>query len=249
MSSALAGRVALVTGASRGIGRAIAGTLAQQGAKVVINCLRSVAEAEESAIKIRAEGGTAQVLPFDVTDAAQVRAAVSDIVDQHGRLDILVNNAGLSVNALLPRLREEDWARVLATNLTGTFNCAKAAVRPMLRARYGRIVNVTSVVAEMGNAGQAAYGAAKAGVGGMTRSLAREISGRGVTVNGVAPGLIETEMTADLPEALREEYLRLIPVGRMGTRGEVAALVAFLCGSEAGYITGQVIGINGGLYM
>jgi len=247
--STLAGRVALVTGASRGIGRAIATTLAEQGANVVIGCLTNVALADEAVSQIRAEGGTAQVLPFDVTDAAQVRAAVSEIVDEHGRLDILVNNAGLSVDVLLARLKEADWATVLATNLTGVFHCTKAVLRPMLRARYGRIVNVTSIVAEMGNAGQAAYGAAKAGVGGMTRSLAREISGRGVTVNGVAPGFIETEMTAGLPEAVREEYLRLIPVGRMGTPGEVAALVAFLCSPAAGYITGQTIGINGGLYM
>lgn len=247
--STLAERVALVTGASRGIGRAIATTLAEQGANVVIGCVRNVASANDAVSQIRAKGGTAQVLPFDVTDAAQVRAAVSEIVDQHGRLDILVNNAGLSVDVLLARLKEADWATVLATNLTGVFHCTKAVLRPMLRARYGRIVNVTSIVAEMGNAGQAAYGAAKAGVGGMTRSLAREISGRGVTVNGVAPGFIETEMTADLPEAVREDYIRLIPVGRMGTPGEVAALVAFLCSPATGYITGQTIGINGGLHM
>lgn len=247
--SALAGHVALVTGASRGIGRAIAIALAEQGGKVIINCLKSVALADEAVRQVQAEGGTAQVLPFDVTDAAQVRGAVTEIVDQHGRLDILVNNAGLSVDALLARLKDADWARVLATNLTGVFHCAKAVLRPMLRARYGRIVNVTSVVAEMGNAGQTAYGAAKAGVGGMTRSLAREVSGRGVTVNGVAPGFIETEMTADLPEAVRQGYLPLIPVGRMGTVREVAALVAFLCSPDAGYITGQVIGVNGGLYM
>ena len=247
--STLAGRVALVTGASRGIGRAIATTLAEQGANVVIGCLSNVALADEAVSQIRAEGGAAQVLPFDVTDADLVRAAVGEIVDQHGRLDILVNNAGLSVDVLLARLKEADWGTVLATNLTGVFHCTKAVLRPMLRARYGRIVNLTSIVAEMGNAGQAAYGAAKAGVGGMTRSLAREISGRGVTVNGVAPGFIETEMTADLPEAVREQYLRLIPVGRMGTPGEVAALVAFLCSPAAGYITGQTIGINGGLYM
>jgi len=245
----LAGQVALVTGASRGIGRAIAGTLAHEGASVIINCLHSVAEAEQAVGRIRAEGGAARLSPFDVTDATQVQEAVNAIVDEHGRLDILVNNAGLSVSGLLVRVKEEDWARVLGTNLTGVFHCTKAALRPMLRARHGRVVNVTSVVAEMGNAGQAAYGAAKAGVGGMTRSLAREVSGHGVTVNGVAPGFIETEMTADLPEALRQEYLRLIPVGRMGTAEEVAWLVAFLCGPKAGYITGQVIGINGGLYM
>jgi 3-oxoacyl-[acyl-carrier protein] reductase len=215
----------------------------------MVNYLRSEAEAAETAARIHAAGGTAELWCFDVTDGARVHAAVGEIVDRHGRVDILVNNAGLAVDALLPRLKEADWNRVLATNLTGVFHCTQAALRWMLRARYGRIVNVTSVVADMGNAGQGAYAAAKAGVGGITRSLAREIARRGITVNGVAPGFIETEMTADLPEAVREEYLRLIPVGRMGSCEEVAALVAFLCCPEAAYITGQIIGVNGGLYM
>jgi 3-oxoacyl-[acyl-carrier protein] reductase len=249
MTGALAGQVAVVTGASRGIGRAIAATLAARGATVAVNYLENREAAEDTLARIRAIGGAAESCPFDVSDAAATRHAIDQIVDRYGRLDILVNNAGVSVNALLPRLKEADWGRVLATNLTGVFHCTQAVLRAMLRSRYGRIVNLTSVVAELGNAGQTAYGAAKAGVAGMTRSLAREIAGRGITVNCVAPGFIETEMTAALPDAVRQEYLRLIPVGRLGTADDVATLVAFLCTPDAGYITGQVIGVNGGMYM
>jgi 3-oxoacyl-[acyl-carrier protein] reductase len=249
MTGAFAGQVAVVTGASRGIGRAIAATLAARGATVAVNYLENREAAEDTLARIRAIGGAAESCPFDVSDAAATRHAIDQIVDRYGRLDILVNNAGVSVNALLPRLKEADWGRVLATNLTGVFHCTQAVLRAMLRSRYGRIVNLTSVVAELGNAGQTAYGAAKAGVAGMTRSLAREIAGRGITVNCVAPGFIETEMTAALPDAVRQEYLRLIPVGRLGTADDVATLVAFLCAPDAGYITGQVIGVNGGMYM
>jgi len=247
--SALAGRVAIVTGGSRGIGKAIAVTLAARGALVVVNYRANQGAAEDAVAGIRAGGGTAELCRFDVSDGEATHQAVRQIVDRHGRIDILVNNAGVSVNALLPRLKEADWARVLATNLTGVFHCTQAVLRTMLRSRYGRIVNLTSVVAELGNAGQTAYGAAKAGVTGMTRSLAREIASRGITVNCVAPGFVETEMTAELPQAVREEYLRLIPVGRLGEAGDVAALVAFLCAPDAGYITGQEIGVNGGMYM
>jgi 3-oxoacyl-[acyl-carrier protein] reductase len=249
MSGALAGQVALVTGASRGIGRAIAAALATRGATVAVNYLGNQQAAEDTLAQIRAIGGSAEPCRFDVSDASATRHAVDQIVDRHGRLDILVNNAGVSVNTLLPRLKEADWARVLATNLTGVFHCTQAVLRAMLRGRYGRIVNLTSVVADVGNAGQTAYGAAKAGVAGMTRSLAREIAGRGITVNCVAPGFIETEMTAALPDTVRQEYLRLIPVGRPGTVEDVAMLVAFLCAPDTGYITGQVIGVNGGMSM
>jgi 3-oxoacyl-[acyl-carrier protein] reductase len=247
--TSLAGQVALVTGASRGIGRAVAVALGARGARVLVNCRIGREAAAATVAQIEAHGGAAEVAPFDVRDQPQVTTAVRAIVDRHGRVDILVNNAGVSVSGLLPRLKAADWQDVLSTNLTGAMHCTQAVLRPMLRARYGRIVCVTSVVADMGNAGQVAYGAAKAGVGGMIRSLAREVGGRGITVNGVAPGAIDAGMTTELPAALRGEYLRLVPVGRLGRPEEVAAAVAFLCLPEAGYITGQVVAVNGGLYM
>ncbi len=249
MSEALAGQVALVTGGSRGIGRAVALRLAAGGATVVVNFRENSAAAEETVGLIAAAGGRSSTSRFDVGDAEAVRVGVQNIVDEHGRLDLLVNNAGVSVDALLLRLKEEDWERVLRTNLTGVFHCTKAAVRAMVRARYGRIVNLTSVVAEMGNAGQAAYAAAKAGVIGLTKSLAREVAARGITVNAVAPGLVETDMTAGLDDRQRSFYTNVIPAGRIATPEDVAAAVAFLASPEAGYITGQVLHVNGGLYM
>ena len=229
MSETLAGQVALVTGGSRGIGRAIALRLAAAGATVVVNYRENAPAAEETARLIAAAGGRACAARFDVGDAEAVRVGVQNIVDEHGRLDLLVNNAGLAVDALLLRLKEEDWERVLRTNLTGVFHCTKAAVRAMVRARYGRIVNLTSVVAEMGNAGQ--------------------VAARGVTVNAVAPGLVETDMTAGLDDQQRAFYTNVIPAGRIATPEEVAGAVAFLVSPEAGYITGQVLHVNGGLYM
>ena len=249
MSGALTGQVALVTGGSRGIGRAVALRLAAAGATVVVNYRENAPAAEETVRLIAAAGGRACAARFDVGDAEAVRVGVQNIVDEHGRLDLLVNNAGLAVDALLLRLKEEDWERVLRTNLTGVFHCTKAAVRAMVRARYGRIVNLTSVVAEMGNAGQVAYAAAKAGVIGFTKSLAREVAARGVTVNAVAPGLVETDMTAGLDDQQRSFYTNVIPAGRIATPEEISAAVAFLASPEAGYITGQVLHVNGGLYM
>ena len=247
--SALGGQVALVTGGSRGIGRAVALRLAAAGAAVVVNYRENAAAAEETVGRIAAAGGRASAACFDVGDGEAVRVGVQNIVDAHGRLDILVNNAGLTADALLLRLREEEWERALRTNLTGVFHCTKAAVRAMVRARYGRIVNLTSVVAEMGNAGQVAYAAAKAGVIGFTKSLARELAARGVTVNAVAPGLVETDMTAGLDDQQKAFFTNVIPAGRIATPEEVAAAVAFLASPDAGYITGQVLRVNGGLYM
>ena len=249
MSGELAAQVALVTGGSRGIGRSIALQLAAAGADVVVNYLSNAAAADETVRLVHERGGRASALAFDVGDAVAAHAGVQSIVDQKGRLDILVNNAGLAVDALLLRTKEEDWERVLRTNLTGVFHCTKPAVRAMVRGRYGRIINLSSLVAEMGNAGQAAYAAAKAGVIGFTRSLAREVASRGVTVNAVAPGLVATEMTGALTEQQQAVYTGLIPAGRVGTVEEVAAAVVFLASPAAGYITGQVLHINGGLYM
>jgi len=249
MTGALDGQVALVTGASRGIGRAIALGLAAGGATVLVNYLVNEAAAEETVQLVRSAGGAADAVRFDVGDAEAVRAAVGNIVDQRGRIDILVNNAGLAVDALLLRLKEEDWERALRSNLTGVFLCTKATVRAMIRARYGRIVNVTSVVAEMGNAGQSAYAAAKAGVIGFTKSVAREIASRGITVNAVAPGFVETDMTAALDEGQRAFYTNVIPAGRIARPDEIAATVGFLASPAAGYITGHVLHVNGGLYM
>jgi 3-oxoacyl-[acyl-carrier protein] reductase len=240
--------VALVTGASRGIGRAIALRLAAEGAEVVINYLQNAEGAEETVSVVRERGGTASALRFDVGDPEATRIAVQALVERAGRLDVLVNNAGVAVDALVLRLRTEDWERALRVNLSGTFYCARAVLRTMVRARYGRIVNVTSVVAEMGNAGQAAYAAAKAGVIGFTKSLAREVAGRGITVNAVAPGFVETAMTAGLRAEQKSFYTAVVPTGRMGTPDEVGAAVAFLASPAAAYVTGHVLRVNGGLY-
>jgi len=245
----LAGRVALVTGGSRGIGRGIALRLARDGAAVAVTYVSQAAAAEDTVREIEGAGGRAAAFGFDVGDAEAVRGGVDAVVERFGRLDVLVNNAGVAVDGLVLRYKEADWRRVLDTNLTGVFLCTKAALRTMVRARYGRIVNLTSVVAQMGNAGQAAYAAAKAGVIGFTRSVAREVASRGITVNAVSPGFIDTAMTAELTDTQRAAYTTLIPVGRLGAVDEVAAAVAFLASSDAGYVTGHVLDVNGGLYM
>ena len=248
---ALEGRVALVTGASRGIGRAIAVGLGRRGAKVVINYAAREDAAREAAAEVAAAGGTAVVAGFDVANAEQVTEAIKQIGKDHGGLDILVNNAGVAINGLIMRFKDDQWDRTLDVNLTGAFNCARAAASLLLRAKeHGRIICITSVVGEMGNAGQAAYAASKAGVIGLTMSLARELASRGVTANAVSPGFIETDMTAEhLPDAAREKLLTQIPLGRIGRATEVADCVAFLAGPEASYITGQVIRVNGGMLM
>jgi len=249
MSSTLGGQVALVTGASRGIGRAIAERLARDGALVMLNYVQAQAAAEETRAAIQAGGGRAELCRFDVANGSEVNAAVLQIVEKQGRIDIVVNNAGLARDNLLLRLKEEEWAQVMDVNLKGVFLCTKAAARPMLRQRSGRIINLTSVVALTGNPGQAAYTAAKAGVIGFTKTMAKELASRAITVNAVAPGFIETDMTGSLPEEVKTGYLSLIPAGRWGTTAEVAEVVAFLASPLAGYITGQVININGGMYV
>ncbi len=247
--SPLADQVALVTGGSRGIGRAIAQRLAAQGARVVITYVSNQAAADDCVRAIKEAAGQAEAVQFDVADGDATGTAIAELVERCGRLDVLINNAGITIDTLILRMKADDWDRVLAVNLRGAFNCTKAAARTMVRARSGRIVNITSVIAEMGNAGQGAYAAAKAGLIGFTKSMARELAARNITVNAVSPGFIQTEMVQRLPETVRAEYLKVIPAGRLGTAEEVAAAVAFLVQPEAGYITGQVVGVNGGLYM
>jgi 3-oxoacyl-[acyl-carrier protein] reductase len=249
MSEGRTQQVVLVTGASRGIGRAIAERFAQDRNFVIINYVQSQTAAEETLASIHQSGGQAELARFDVANGTEVNAAFQQIVEKHGRIDVVVNNAGLAIDNLLLRLKEEEWERVMDVNLKGVFLCTKAAARPMLRQRSGRIINLTSVVAQTGNPGQAAYTAAKAGVIGFTKTMAKELASRSVTVNAVAPGFIETDMTGSLPEEVKSGYLSLIPAGRWGTAAEVAEVVAFLASPLAGYITGQVININGGMYV
>jgi 3-oxoacyl-[acyl-carrier protein] reductase len=249
MSGMLSGQVALVTGASRGIGRAIAERLARDGVLVLVNYLQNQAAAEETLATIRATGGQAELWPFDIAQGIGITQAIEGIMTRHGKVDILVNNAGVARDNLLLRLKEEEWDQVMNTNLKGLFLCTKAVARSMVRQRYGRIINLTSVVAQTGNPGQAAYTTAKAGVVGFTKTLAKELASRSITVNAIAPGFIETDMTRSLPEQVKTGYLNLIPAGRWGTVAEVAEVVAFLVCPLAGYITGQVINVNGGMYV
>ena len=243
----LTGKVALVTGASRGIGRAIAGRLAAQGALVVAAARGDHARAAVD--DIAAGGGRAEALTLDVTDAAAVEAAPVDIVKRHGRLDIVVSNAGVTRDQLLLRMKRDDWDAVLATNLTATFLLAQAALRPMLKQKGGRIIAISSVVGQSGNAGQSNYAASKAGLIGFAKALAREVASRSITVNVVAPGMIETDMTRAIAEKAQVDWSSQIPLGRLGTVDEVAAAVSFLASDEASYITGHVLAVNGGMYM
>ena len=248
---ALAGKVALVTGGSRGIGRAIGVALGKLGAKVVLNYSSNEAAAAESAAAVTAAGGVAVTKRFDVADPAAVDAAFKEVVAAEGALHILVNNAGVAVNTLVLGAKDADWKRAIDVNLNGTFYCCRAALRALLKAREaGRIINITSITGEGGSAGQAPYVAAKAGIIGLTKTLAKEYASRGITANAVSPGYIDTDMTAtELPEAKRAELLKTIPLGRVGKPEDVAAAVAYLAGPLAGYVTGQVLRVNGGLLM
>ena len=243
----LTGKTAIVTGASRGIGRAIAHTLASRGAVVV-----AAARGENAAgtvAEIREAGRQGEVGSVDVTDASSVDALVAGVLERHGRIDILVNNAGIARDQLMLRMKRDDWDQVLSTNLTSAFTCVQAVLRPMVKQRSGRIVSISSVVGQMGNAGQANYAASKAGLIGFSKALAREVASRNITVNVVTPGLIETDMTKAITEKAQADWTSAIPLGRLGTVDDVAAAVCFLASDEAAYITGQILAVNGGMYM
>jgi len=243
----VAGRVALVTGASRGIGRAIARSLAAGGATVVAAARGE--NARPVADEIRSAGGQAESVALDVTDPTSIEAAVSGAMEAFGRIEILVNNAGVTRDQLLLRMKREDWDAVLATNLTAAFTTVQAVLKPMIKQRYGRVVNITSVVGQSGNAGQANYAASKAGLIGFTKAVALEVASRNVTVNAVAPGLIDTDMTRAITAGAHADWADRIPQKRLGTPEEVAAAVMFLASEEASYITGHVLAVNGGMYM
>ena|SRR3990172_831720 len=245
----LTGKAALVTGGSRGIGRATALELARQGARVAVNYMTQEAAANAVVAAIKEAGGEAFAVQADVGDATAVERMVETLQEHWGRVDILVNNAGINRDTLLMRMSEEDWDAVIRTDLKGPFLCTKAVLRPMLRQRWGRIINLSSIIGTRGNAGQANYAAAKAGLIGFTKSVAKEVASRNITVNALAPGWIESDMVASVPEAYRKEALARIPAGRFGTPEDVAATIAFLASEAASYITGQVLGIDGGMVL
>lgn len=248
-SLSLEGRIAVVSGASRGIGRAIATELSQRGAAVIVNYLKSADDAAEIVSQINESGGKAEVFQADVSKFDQAQALIKFAIDTYDGLDILVNNAGITRDKLIMMMTEEDWDIVQDTNLKSTFNCSKAAVRHMMRKRFGRIINITSVAGQMGNPGQTNYSASKAGQIGFTKALAREVASRKITVNAIAAGYVETDIWAAVPDDAREAILSMIPIGRKGEPVEIAYTVAYLASEQASYITGQIIGIDGGMTM
>jgi 3-oxoacyl-[acyl-carrier protein] reductase len=245
----LDGRIALVTGGSRGIGRACCEALASQGATVVVNYVKGEAAARSVAEGIGAAGGKADVSGFDVADSKAVDAAIDEIIKRHGKIDILIANAGISIDGLLLRLKDEDIEKLWATNVRGAIACARAASRSMMRGRWGRIIFMSSVVGEMGNAGQTAYAATKAAVIGASRSIAREYASRSITVNVVSPGFIDTDMTASMTAGQKEQLAQVVPLGRTGSASDIAAACVYLASEEAGYVTGQVLRVNGGMHV
>lgn len=245
----LSGKVALVTGASRGIGRAVALRLAADGAKIAINFAGNLGKAEEVKKEIESQGGEAILVQGNVADFETVGGMIQKVIDSFGKIDILVNNAGITRDNLLLKMSESDFDEVINTNLKGVFNCTKAVTKLMMKQRSGRIINMSSVVALMGNAGQANYAAAKAGIIGFTKSTAKEFAARGITVNAVAPGFIDTDMTKVIPEKVKEETVKAVPMSRPGIPEDVANAVAFLASEQAAYITGQVLCVDGGMSM
>jgi len=245
----LSGKIAVVTGGSRGIGRAICQRLAALGATVIVNYVSNPAAADETVQGIQSAGGKAEACQFNVAVADEIDAAFKKIIDAHGRVDILVNNAGITRDGLLMKMKDEQWDEVLNTNLKGVFLCTKAVSRAMMKQRWGRIINITSVIGFAGNAGQANYAAAKAGIVGFTKSVAKELASRGITVNGVAPGYIVTDMTKDLSEEVTNTIKGEIPMGVLGEAEDIAGAVAYLASDDARYVTGQFIHVNGGMFM
>jgi 3-oxoacyl-[acyl-carrier protein] reductase len=245
----LDGKVALVTGGSRGIGRACCEALAGQGAAVAINYVKGETAAREVATAIEAKGGKAEIVGFDVADTKATEAAMDALIKRHGKLDILVANAGIAIDGLLLRLKDDDLTRLFDVNVKGALTCARVATKTMMRAKTGRVIFVSSIVGEMGNVGQTAYAATKAALIGAAKSIAREFASRNITVNVVAPGFVDTEMTKSMTDAMKEQMLAAIPLGRTGHAGEIAAACVYLASDEAAYVTGHVLRVNGGMYV
>jgi len=245
----LDGKIALVTGGSRGIGRACAEALAEQGATVVINYVKGEAAAREVADAIAAKGGKADIAGFDVADTKATETALEDVIKRHGKLDILIANAGIAIDGLLLRLKDEDLTRLFDVNVKGALTCARVATKSMMRSKNGRVIFLSSVVGEMGNAGQTAYAATKAAIIGASKSIAREFASRNITVNVVAPGFIDTDMTSVMTDAMKEQLVKVIPLGRTGKASEIAGACVYLASDEAAYVTGQVLRVNGGMYV